>query len=95
MSRSFIVGHTERGTQVLGYTGTHNGDHMVGSDLRNYYSIVRSEPFDENKPEHSRFISYRDFALARLNGRWTEEEVEAKIKSMVRMRIVPKSGTAA
>lgn len=62
----FIVGYGPRGFTMLGMAGSFHGLGMIGSDLRQYEGITRTEPFDSAKPEHQEFIPFRDYALRRM-----------------------------
>jgi len=64
--RPFIVGYGPHGFTMLGMAGSFFGQGMVGSDLRHYDCITRTEPFDSAKPEHGEFIALRDYALRRM-----------------------------
>ena len=62
---TFMVGYTAEGFAMLGYAGTLVGDRMLGSDLRGYVGIERTEPFDPMNPAHAEFIGFRAYAVNR------------------------------
>lgn len=64
--KQFVVGFSaDDKFQMLGYAGTFNGHHFIGSDRRNYEGIVRVEPFDRYNPAYEELIPLADYAIAR------------------------------
>ena len=50
---------------MLGYAVTFTGDGFVGSDLRHYDGITRTEAFDLSNEKHAEFIAFYEYAIRR------------------------------
>jgi len=62
----FVVGYNATATfSMLGYAGTFTGDGFVGSDLRHYDGITRTEAFDLSDAKHVEFIAFYEYAIRR------------------------------
>ena len=62
----FVVGYNATAVfSMLGYAGTFSGDGFVGSDLRHYDGITRTEAFDLSNEKHAEFIALYEYAIRR------------------------------
>jgi hypothetical protein len=62
----FVVGHNATATfSMLGYAGTSTGDGFVGSDLRHYDGITRTEAFELSDAKHAEFIAFYEYPIRR------------------------------
>ncbi|QIE29811.1 hypothetical protein [Caballeronia sp. SBC2] len=62
----FVVEYNAIATcSMLGYAGTFTGVGFVGSDLRHYDGITRTEAFDLGNAKHAEFIAFYEYAIQR------------------------------